>query len=172
VDQQYPPIVQDVNLLSFRATGPDPSLVNGRKAPQAEVRPSAIVCCYIFDEWRTALSIGKRHESRLRAGLRARLISKYGEERVVLVNLSQHGCCVEIQDPPATGDVVLRWDQFEAHGEIAWRASKRIGIRFFRAIPYEWLIATRQLSGAFIAPSTVDQLHDSDKDCAAAKRYV
>jgi hypothetical protein len=108
----------------------------------------------------------------LRARLRARLISKYGEERVVLVNLSQRGCCVEMQDPPERGDVVLRWDQFEAHGEIVWRAPKRIGIRFLRAIRYEWLIATRQLSGTAIAPSTVNELHDSDKDCAVVKRYV
>lgn len=100
------------------------------------------------------------------------LISKYREERVVLVNLSQRGCCVEVQDPPAAGDVVLRWEQFDAHGEISWRTSGLIGIRFSRAVPYEWIIATRQLGKSTLPPFVADERHLYAKALAEGKRFV
>jgi PilZ domain len=78
--------------------------------------------------------------------MRARLISRYGEERAVLLNLSQRGCCIEVDDPIQRGDLIVRWHHFEAHGEITWIDKSRIGVRFSQPISYECLIETRLLN--------------------------
>lgn len=90
---------------------------------------------------------GTRLNPRLRTRLRVSLVSKYGEDRAVLVNLSCSGACIEWSDPPAKlGDLVLRWGEFEAYGEMAWLRGHRVGIHFENAIPYEWVLRTRELT--------------------------
>ena len=96
----------------------------------------------------TGVLSGKRHEARLRTRLRSQLISRFGADRAMLSDLSLSGCRVDLRDPPHSGDVVVRWGPFEAHGEIVWYSPRRVGIRFLEEIPYDWLIATRQMSDA------------------------
>lgn len=78
--------------------------------------------------------------------MRATLISRYGHERAILVNLSEHGCCIEVEILPHGDDLIVRWQQFEAHGQVAWVDENRIGVRFFQPISFDWLIETRLLN--------------------------
>ena len=81
-----------------------------------------------------------------------------GEDRVVLVNLSQRGCCVEAAEALGIGSVLLQWEGFEAFGENVWADGGLIGIRFDQPIPYEWVLATRE--AASTAPP-VGAFHDA-----------
>ncbi|MBC7736781.1 MAG: hypothetical protein H7245_06060 [Candidatus Saccharibacteria bacterium] len=77
----------------------------------------------------------QRGEFRLRTRLRARLISRMSDDRVVLINLSQRGCCVEIRKAIIGRDAILKWGSYEVYGAIAWQAEPRLGLVFDRPIP-------------------------------------
>jgi len=109
---------------------------------------------------------GKRREARLRTRLRAQLISRFGAERGFLSDLSLTGCRIDLRDPPHSGDVIVRWGPFESQGEIVWYSPNRVGIRFLEELPYEWLIATRQMTDA--SPGS----HELAEARAAAKAWA
>ncbi len=108
---------------------------------------------------------GKRQEARLRTRLRAQLISRFGAERGFLSDLSLSGCRIELRNPPHSGDVIVRWGPFECQGEIVWYSPSRVGIRFLEEVPYEWLIATRQMTD--VSPAN----HELAEARAAAKAW-
>ena len=116
--------------------------------------------------------MGKRNESRLRTRLRARLISKFAEDRAVLLNLSQRGCCLVGSPPEGSKLIILCWEGFEAFGDVVWSMEGRIGIRFERPVPYEWVLATRE---AAATASPVCEIHDARESARAwaeGKRLV
>ena len=118
------------------------------------------------------MSVGNRNESRLRTRLRARLISKFAEDRVVLLNLSQRGCCLEASQPGGSKLIILRWEGFEAFGEIVWAMDRRIGIRFERPVPYEWVLATREVAEAAAPICEIHDARESARAWAEGKRLV
>jgi hypothetical protein len=104
--------------------------------------------------------------------MRVRLISRYGDERAVMANLSQHGCCIEMQEPLVQGQLIVRWQHFEAHGEISWVEENRIGVRFYQAIPYEWLVETRQLNETTGKMCVVTENKEAARAWAEGKRML
>lgn len=65
------------------------------------------------------------------------------DDRVVLINLSQRGCCVEIRKAIIGRDAILKWGSYEVYGAVAWQAGPRLGLVFDRPIAYDWVPATR-----------------------------
>lgn len=110
------------------------------------------------------MTVGNRNEPRLRTRLRARMIAKFGESRVVLVNLSTRGCCLEGAEPENGRNVILQWEAFEAFGETLWSNEGMTGIRFDRPIPYEWVIATREAAANALP---VGKIHDARESARA-----
>lgn len=115
---------------------------------------------------------GKRNQSRLRTRLRARLISRLGEERCVLLNLSQQGACTNVSDEFIGQDVILKWEQFEAYGRIVWQEGGRVGIRFERTLPYEWVLATREADASAAPVCNVFEARQSAKAWSEGQRFV
>ena len=94
------------------------------------------------------------------------------EERVVLVNLSQRGCCVEAAEPLGTTNVVLQWEGFEAFGENVWADAGLIGIRFEQPIPYEWVLATREAAASAPPVGSLQDARLTAKAWVEGKRPV
>lgn len=115
---------------------------------------------------------GRRTESRLRTNLRAKLVSREGDERVRLVNLSTHGACTEHPHRLTGGDLVLKWLQFEAAGVISWAADNYIGIRFHEPIPYEWVLATRLSNQGESIERKIDEARRSAREWVEGQRAI
>ena len=115
---------------------------------------------------------GKRNQPRLRTRLRARLISRLGEERCVLFNLAQRGACTSASDDFMGQDVILRWEQFEAYGHIVWREGGRVGMRFDKALPYEWVLATREADANAAPVCDVFDARHSAKEWSEGRQFV
>ena len=118
------------------------------------------------------MAVGKRNESRLQTYLHARLIGRFGESRVVLRNLSQRGCCLEAMEPEGGKSIILQWEGFEAFGEVVWSHNGLVGIRFERALPYAWVIATRDAASATPPVCRTHDAREIAKAWAKGKRYV
>lgn len=115
---------------------------------------------------------GKRNQSRLRTRLRARLVSRLGEERCILLNLSQQGACANVSEDFIAQDVILKWEQFEAFGQIVWRDGGRVGIRFDQTLPYEWVLATREADANTAPICDVVDARQAAKAWSEGQRFV
>ena len=93
-------------------------------------------------------TIGRRLEPRLRLAIDARLITTWGEYPVRLDNLSRTGAHVSRPKQDAFTRCVLKWLRFEAWGEMVWLRGGYCGIRFDKALPYEWVSETRATPSA------------------------
>lgn len=96
--------------------------------------------------------IGRRAEARLRVRLAARLISRDGNGRAVLIDLSQHGARVSGVEPDLRPghEAVLKWGAaetagHEAFGVIVWSAHGECGINFYDPVDRAALIQTRAI---------------------------
>lgn len=114
----------------------------------------------------------QRGESRLRTRLRARLISRMSDDRVVLINLSQRGCCVEIREAIIGGDAILKWESYEAYGAVAWQAGPRLGLMFDRPISYDWVLATRLVDAQTAPVSNILEARLQAKAWSEGQRHI
>ncbi|MDE2412561.1 MAG: PilZ domain-containing protein [Sphingomonadales bacterium] len=89
---------------------------------------------------------GRREQSRLRLRLPCRLITRDGDAKVILTDLSQTGARVQTAaNLAAKGEAVLLWFGMEAFGSVVWTRTGLCGFRFFDPIPHNWLIVSRDL---------------------------
>lgn len=86
----------------------------------------------------------RRQHARLRLGIPARLETLEGTEPVRLVDLSQSGAQVVLDNAREVRRAVLCWLDFEAFGFVAWRDGDHVGIEFEDLVPIAQLYETRQ----------------------------
>lgn len=96
---------------------------------------------------------GRRNQSRLHVRLPTRMETRTDTTRVILVDLSTTGARILTENPPKLGtEVLLRWDRYEAFGEVVWAEGVHCGIAFFDPIAQEDVFATRELDDAARLP--------------------
>lgn len=89
-------------------------------------------------------SVGRRHASRLRARLRARLVTLSGTYGAVLVDLSLTGARLQAPVEARVGQMAsLTWEGFEAFGTIVWVKAGFCALHFDDPIETAVLMATR-----------------------------
>ena len=82
--------------------------------------------------------------------------------RVILADLSISGARILTNDPPKKGtEVLLRWDQFEAFGEVVWTGGVHCGIAFFDPIPEQSVLATRELDDTARLPEDKELVREA-----------
>src|SRR5690349_17031905 len=86
---------------------------------------------------------GRRHASRLRLAIDARLITTHGEYPVRLDNLSTSGAHISRPRQDQFTACVLKWLDHEAWGHMVWFRGGYCGIRFDPPIAEEVVMATR-----------------------------
>ena len=90
---------------------------------------------------------GRRAQSRLRLRLPCRLITRSGDQKALLVDLSRTGARVHAEHLACErGDAVLRWFEMESFGQLVWARSGFCGIRFYDPVPEAWLRQSRLLN--------------------------
>ncbi|MFM5885003.1 MAG: PilZ domain-containing protein [Novosphingobium sp.] len=90
---------------------------------------------------------GRREQSRLRLRLPCRLITRGGDQRALIVDLSRTGARVHAEQLACErGDAVLRWFDMESFGQLVWARSGFCGIRFYDPVPVAWLLQSRTLN--------------------------
>lgn len=90
--------------------------------------------------------VGRRKCARLRTRLRAKLITLGGARTATLVDLSQTGARLAMDEPLSRGsDTVLCWAGLEAFGRVSWSDKRQCGIEFYDPLPPSALIHTRDL---------------------------
>jgi len=87
---------------------------------------------------------GRRRSPRLSVGLRARLITPDGTQLVVIEDLSLGGARITLPGREEFTVCVLRWMDFHAFADVAWRDGASVGLQFDRALTEETLEATGQ----------------------------
>ncbi len=101
----------------------------------------------------------RRGFSRLPLGIEATLHTLHGPKKVWLIDLSQGGALVVMNEVLKVGDCVLQWLHFEAFGTATRRAGSEVGIRFDEPLSHRVIFATRHK-----APSIV-----GDKEARASR---
>ena len=93
-----------------------------------------------------AVSRGRRHESRLRVRLSARLTTLNGTRAAILEDLSIAGARVASTSDLKPGmQAILHWGKFEAFGVIRWHDTLACGVEFFDPLNRAQIIMTRDL---------------------------
>lgn len=111
--------------------------------------------------------LGKRSQGRLRVRLHAKIITIAATHAAILEDISRKGAKLSVDNPPKPGsDAVLRWDEYESFGTIAWVSGTRCGILFGNTLAEATLLATRTLDEVSHAPA------DMEIDREAAKAWV
>lgn len=96
---------------------------------------------------------GRRHCSRLRVRLPARLVTHTETRRVILADLSLTGARLLTQGALRDGqEAVLEWDRHEAFGAVVWQEGPACGLLFFDPIDEATLMATRGIDDAARLP--------------------
>lgn len=101
-----------------------------------------------------AVQTGRRHVSRLRLSIPARLVSVYETQRCILIDISRGGAQVGLAKPLQVGDgACLQIAGFEPFGEVLRRdltASGGVnGIAFDEEMSNEQVLAIRAFSETF-----------------------
>jgi hypothetical protein len=86
----------------------------------------------------------RRRKARLRVGIPAAIVTLDGRQEISLVDLSETGARLKVEDPAKIGSGVLNWLGFEAFGSIVWRRGHTVGIHFDNPIAHEWVLTTRE----------------------------
>ena len=86
---------------------------------------------------------GRRRYPRLQLGMPARLIMPDGTVPVVLENLSLGGARVALAEPGNFVVCVLRWMDYHAFADVAWRDELAVGLQFDKPLSLAMLEATR-----------------------------
>ena len=92
--------------------------------------------------------------------------------RVVLINLSQRGCCVEIREAIIGRDAILKWESYEAYSAVAWQAVPLLGLKFDRPIPYDWVLATRLVDAQTAPVSSILEARLQAKAWSDGQRHI
>jgi hypothetical protein len=88
---------------------------------------------------------GRRKAARLRLALPARIILISGHHRCQLIDLSQSGACIALDQPalPPGADVVLMAEGVETFGTVVWRRGSQFGVKFDEALPRDDVVRLR-----------------------------
>ena len=97
----------------------------------------------------------RRQHARLRLGMPARLETLDGNQPVRLIDLSQSGAQVVLEQRRELRRAVLCWLDFEAFGFVAWRDEDHVGIEFEELVPMEQLFETRQRAPDVVRAETI-----------------
>ena len=86
----------------------------------------------------------RRRKARLRVGIPASLVTLDGRQDISLVDLSETGARLKVDDPDKIGSGVLNWLGFEAFGSVVWRRGHTVGVHFDSPIDHDWVLSTRE----------------------------
>ena len=86
----------------------------------------------------------RRGHARLRLGIEAELMTLDGRKQVMLMDLSQSGARLLLQEHYRLDQAVLYWMDFEAFGEVVWQSGRELGLAFEEPISEATVLATRQ----------------------------
>ncbi len=90
---------------------------------------------------------GRRRDSRLRLAIPARLETIHGTYPAALLDLSQSGAHIRVDEPLGKGvDAILFWLQFEAFAGVVWSTPTHAGLEFDELIAPAVLLDTRDLA--------------------------
>lgn len=85
---------------------------------------------------RPASDFERRDHARAEVSREVRLHLPSGIRTGYLLDLSRSGSRLELAPPPAVGTpALMRWDEFEAFGEVVWVRGETCGVRFDRLLP-------------------------------------
>lgn len=85
----------------------------------------------------------RRGHARLRLGIAAELMTLDGRKRVTLLDLSQSGARVRLNEPGRLRQAMLYWIEFEAFGLVVWQDGLQVGLEFEPPISEATVLATR-----------------------------
>ena len=103
-----------------------------------------------------ATAPGKRFYGRLRVRLPARLVTFSKTYAGILLDVSAGGAKLQVEGAPPHGEILLRWDRYEAHGSVCWQKDGRCGIAFDAKVPQQVLLATGELNETSALPGELD----------------
>ena len=86
----------------------------------------------------------QRTHQRMEVGVAARLQTIDGLKNASLVDLSQSGAHLVLDEPVSGNQAVLFWLDFEVFGDIAWQRGNEVGIQFDGVLPLRILVETRR----------------------------
>ena len=85
----------------------------------------------------------RRGKARLRAGIPAVLITMNGRQVVSLLDLSESGAGLVVEDGWRLNGGVLKWMDYEVYGKVVRRSGDSIGLLFDEPIDAAWVLETR-----------------------------
>ena len=86
----------------------------------------------------------RRGKARLRLGIPAAFITVNGRQEISLLDLSQSGARLRVDDSEPVGRGILKWMDFEAFGSVVRRNGKDIGLQFEEPIESDWVLDTKE----------------------------
>ena len=98
-----------------------------------------------------------RRSPRLRLGMPARLITPERTWPVVLEDLSAIGARVTQSEAEESVVCVLRWMDYHAFADVAWRDGTAMGLRFDKPLATSTIEATRLYFSEMIAQPRPDE---------------
>ena len=88
--------------------------------------------------------VHRRGYARLRLSMDAAILTLDGRRPVTLLDLSQSGARLLLQEHYRLDQAVLYWMDFEAFGEGVWQSGRERGLAFEEPISEATVLATRQ----------------------------
>ncbi len=86
----------------------------------------------------------QRTHQRMEVGIAARLQTIAGLKNGTLIDLSQSGAHLVLDEPVSGKQAVLFWLDFEVFCDIAWQNEKEVGLQFDGVLPLRILVETRR----------------------------
>jgi hypothetical protein len=116
---------------------------------------------------------GRREQSRLRVRLPCRLITRGGDLKAVLVDLSCTGARVQAGTLACErGDAVLQWFGMEAFGQLVWARSGFCGLQFYDPLGDGMLLKSRDLNETDCRADDHRIARDAARDWVSGMRRV
>lgn len=100
--------------------------------------------------------IGRRAATRHRVNLAARMVTPQENLRVQLEDISASGASIRLMHPRTFAGGHLRWLDFTAYAQVAWRADLRCGLEFADPLDEAELKRTREFAG-LVGASAADK---------------
>jgi len=85
----------------------------------------------------------RRGKARLRTGIPAALVTMEGRQEILLVDLSETGAGILVDDPGHIAGGLLQWMDYEVYGAVVRRVGQDVGLQFDVPIDLDWVIDTR-----------------------------
>lgn len=85
----------------------------------------------------------RRAKARLRTGIPAALVTLNGRQEITLVDLSETGAGILVDDPGHIAGGVLQWMGYEVYGAVVRRVGQDVGLQFDAPIDPAWVLDTR-----------------------------